>query len=256
MGLYLPPLRIIALHAPRVNSLKHAEEHSLQYEHETATGDTPPSGWAWGEWYITACITSSSSMNLHWLLLLAAEWSQTDSLALWILGWLMTPDKKYWRDERQIDDYSFFGCLLGSPLSFSCGSVIIPVWWCRAFTSKPTGGQNLISFLLTHPVLFLCDVARLHCDKSFPWMKTRINESVSFLSLRVGFMFTLDEIWPVDEGQKEGEEKVWWTVCHMINLHPFQLLFPWSHLGQTWVIAPVVEALLLNLLDLIPLMHI
>lgn len=98
--------------------------------------------------------------------------------------------QKYWGDERHFDDCSLWmpPGPEGSPISFSCGSVIIPVWWCIAFTSKLRGGWNLISFLVTPPVLFLWDVPRVHWDKSFPWMKTGIR---MFLSVLVGLIFTL-----------------------------------------------------------------
>lgn len=141
IGLYLVSLRIIAQPALGVNSLRHREEHSVWYNHEAAARDRAPSGRAQGNNTLQLLYPPPPPCSsFHWLLLPVLEWWLTDSLVLWILVCLMTPDKKFRSDERHINDYSFFGCLLGShPLS--PGSVIILVCcWCRAFTVKLRGG--------------------------------------------------------------------------------------------------------------------
>lgn len=189
MGLYLPPLRIIAPLALGVNSLKHAEEHSVRYEHEAATTHR-----------LQEELGGTTHYTHHILLLHGAESPHivvmTDWLTPALNSWVLHDSRqKYWTDERQIDDYVFLDASWGLS-HFAVAQSSSQCVDAEHLTSNPEVGYNLISFLLTLPGLFLCDMARLHCDKSPPWMEICIIWYL-FVSACCVYIY-LDGIWPMN----------------------------------------------------------
>lgn len=148
MGLYLPPLRIIALLALGVNSLKHVEKHLVWYKHEATNLQEG----------------ASYSISLSWVST-APHIRLTHSCSEFLVAWWLQAEILEVMRDKLMTTVSLYASWGLSHLAVAQSSA--PVWWCRAFTIKPRGGWNIISFHLTHPGLFWCDVAKIAPRKIF-----------------------------------------------------------------------------------------
>ena len=153
-------------------------------------------------------------------LLLISDWlTHSEFLVAW---WLQTEILEGMRDKLMT---TVSLCASWGLSHLAAAQSSAPVWWFRAFTIR--GGWNIISFHLTRSGLFRRDVAKTAPRQIFSLNGSMIYPASFCLCMSFFDLFR----WAHVRGRKEGEEEVWWTVCHMINLHPLQLLFKWSHLG-------------------------